>query len=81
MIEIVKYADELGFSFDISTNASLVTESIVKELSQLKNLSYVHVSLDGATQKLQEQIRGIGTFKPTIKGIQLLKKYGIYVRI
>ena len=46
MIEILRYANRLGFDMDISTNASLITEDIAKELKNI-NFPMVHVSLDG----------------------------------
>jgi sulfatase maturation enzyme AslB (radical SAM superfamily) len=75
MIEILHHADQIGFSFDISTNASLLTEVLVQQLAKLQHLLYIHVSLDGDTQIAQENIRGKKTFIPTIQGMQLLKKY------
>ncbi|MDR0607619.1 MAG: hypothetical protein LBG52_04665 [Candidatus Peribacteria bacterium] len=65
----------MDFSFDLSTNASLLTESLVQELAKLKHLLYIHVSLDGDSKISQENIRGKGSFTPTIQGIQLLKKH------
>lgn len=37
MTEILKYANEFGFDMDISTNASLITDGIAKEL---KNINF-----------------------------------------
>ena len=45
MIEILKYASELGFDMDISSNASLLTKEIVIQLKQM-NFPMVHVSLE-----------------------------------
>jgi len=69
MIEILKYARNLGFDMDISTNGSLITEKIAKEL---KNMSFpmVHVSLDGENKKSHEYVRGESTFERTLRGIK-----------
>ena len=45
IIEILKYASE-NLETDISTNASMITDDIVRELNKIK-LKMIHVSLDG----------------------------------
>ncbi len=80
MIEILKYARNLGFDMDISTNGSLITEKIAKEL---KNMSFpmVHVSLDGENKKSHEYVRGENTFERTLRGIKHLTENNVYTRI
>lgn len=80
MTEILKYAKELGFDMDISTNASLITEKIAKELKDI-NFLMVHVSLDGADKNLHEFVRGKDTFERTLRGIKYLTQNDIYTRI
>lgn len=80
MTEILKYATELGFDMDISTNASLITEIIAKELKDI-NFSMVHVSLDGADKNSHEFVRGKDTFERTLRGIKYLTQNDIYTRI
>ena len=80
MVEILKYASELGFDMDISTNASLLTSEIVKELKAI-NFPMIHVSLDGYDKNLHEYVRGKNTFEPTIRGIKILTENGIYTRL
>lgn len=80
MIEILKYASELGFDMDISTNASLLTNEIATKLKQM-NFPMVHVSLDGYDRDSHEYVRGKNTFEPTIRGIKLLTEAGIYTRL
>lgn len=80
MIEILKYSNELGFEMDISTNASLITEKIAKELKDI-NLQMVHVSLDGNDKISHEYVRGENTFKKTLRGIKFLTNNGVYTRI
>lgn len=66
MTEILKYASELGFDMDISTNASLITDEIAKELKNIK-FPMVHVSLDGHDKETHEYVRGKNTFERTLK--------------
>lgn len=80
MTEILKYATELGFDMDISTNASLITEKIAKELKDI-NFPMVHVSLDGADKNSHEFVRGKYTFERTLRGIKYLTQNDIYTRI
>ncbi len=80
MIQILKYASDLDFRIDISTNASLLTTSITDDLAKIK-LDYVHVSLDGHNKKIHETVRGEDTFERTIDGIKNLRKSGIYTRV
>lgn len=80
MIDILKYAHHLGIHCDISTNASRITEEIAYELSLLP-LEFIHVSLDGHDLTTHEAVRGKKSFWPTIKGIELLRKYGLKIRI
>jgi len=80
MTEILKYASELGFDMDISTNASLITDEIAKELRSIK-FPMVHVSLDGHDKGTHEYVRGENTFERTLRGIKYLTKNNIYTRI
>ena len=80
MIEILRYASRLGFDMDISTNASLITEDIAKELKNI-NFPMVHVSLDGNDKYTHEYVRGENTFERTLRGIRYLTSNGIYTRI
>ena len=80
MIEILRYANRLGFDMDISTNASLITEDIAKELKNI-NFPMVHVSLDGNDKYTHEYVRGENTFERTIRGIRYLTNNYVYTRI
>lgn len=80
MTEILKYASELGFDMDISTNASLITNEIAQELKNI-NFPMVHVSLDGNNKYSHEYVRGENTFERTLKGIRYLTNNNVYTRI
>lgn len=80
IFEILGYAVNRKMSIDISTNASLITKEKAKLLRKL-NLKMVHVSLDGHNNEIQEFLRGVNTFRPTINGIKCLVDEDIYVRI
>lgn len=80
MTEILKYASELGFDMDISTNASLITDEIAKELKNIK-FPMVHVSLDGNDKASHEYVRGENAFERTLRGIKFLTENNVYTRI
>lgn len=80
MTEILKYANKLGFDMDISTNASLITDKIAKELKRI-DFPMVHVSLDGNDKYTHEFVRGENTFERTLRGIKYLTNNQIYTRI
>jgi len=79
IIPVLKEAKKLGFDFDISTNASLITEQTALEIAQLSP-NFVHVSLDGSCAEEHESVRGKNTFFPTLKGLEFLSKQGVNLR-
>jgi radical SAM protein with 4Fe4S-binding SPASM domain len=79
-LTILKEAYKLGFTSDVSTNGSLITEEKAKEIKE-SHLQMVHVSLDGHNKEIHEIARGENTYDRTIKGINNLVKNNIYVRL
>ena len=77
-INILKYANN-KINFDISTNASLIDENVIKELTNI-NINFIHISLDGIKNN-NDFMRGKDSFEKTINGIKLLKNSGKYIRI
>jgi len=80
MIAIMKWSKKQGMEVDISTNASLITAEMARQLAALR-LSYIHVSLDGGISEIHESLRGKNTFAPTIRGIKNLVAAGVTVRL
>ncbi|NMA51286.1 MAG: dephospho-CoA kinase [Mollicutes bacterium] len=78
ILDILKYASK-NLITDISTNASLITVDIVKELNKIP-LKMIHVSLDG-NKEAHESVRGKNTYDRTIRGLECLKKSKNKVRI
>ncbi len=71
--------DEEDISFSILTNGTLITDEIAKKIKSY-NPYYVQVSLEGG-KKVNDFIRGKGTYRKIAKGIHYLKKNGIYTSI
>jgi MoaA/NifB/PqqE/SkfB family radical SAM enzyme len=68
-----KYNDTAYAQF--FTNGSLLTEEIAKKIQELGNL-FVQFSIEGFEKQTDER-RQKGAFETTLKGMDLMKKYGI----
>lgn len=67
------------YTFSILTNGTLVTEAIAKKIKSF-NPQYVQVSLDG-TRRVNDALRGKGTYKRIIQGIDNLVAQKIFTSI
>lgn len=74
ILDILAYAHQKGMVTCVSTNGTIVDQSLAKKLSQM-DLLYIQVSLDGATAETNDIIRGKGSFAQAISGIENLNKY------
>lgn len=72
LIKIVRQITSKEIKLSIATNGVLINESNAKELVE-NGVGVFQVSLDGATNKVHDYIRGNGTFSKAINGIKLLK--------
>lgn len=71
-VDILKYFNQVGKGLlTLVTNGTTITPNLSNKLKEVNNLT-VQVSLDGATKKTHELIRGSGTFERTLKGIRIL---------
>ena len=78
LVEILEYASK-KLTVDVSTNASLINDEIVKKLNKI-NLKMIHVSLDGNKEE-HEAVRGESTYERTINGLRSLKSSKNKIRI
>lgn len=74
--DIINYTKSKGIFVSLSTNATKICEKI----EDIKNADSIQVSLDG-DKKVQDAIRGEGTYQAVIRALSLLKKEGKKVRI
>ncbi len=78
LVELTSYAVEKGMRAVISTNGTLITRQIAKELKAI-GLSYVGISLDGM-EEIHDKFRGVkGAFKAALDGVENAQKEGIKV--
>jgi AdoMet-dependent heme synthase len=83
LFALMHVIDELeSFTYyDILSNGSLISSDDVMELSVLRKLRRVQLSLEGATRSTNDLMRGCGTFEETLDAIRLLKHGGLTVGV
>lgn len=77
---LMNICEKSGITFGILTNGTLLTQDIVDRLSKYKNLSFIQMSLEG-TRKVNDKIRGKGSFKQVMKSVKMLQKAHIQTMI
>ncbi|MCP4632831.1 MAG: radical SAM protein [candidate division Zixibacteria bacterium] len=78
--EIAEYASKMGFLLQLVTNGTLINYEVAQKIKIL-NL-YAQVSLDGSSPEINDRFRGKrGSYKKTIKGIQILLEVGVPIMI
>lgn len=80
LLEYASYASKKSIPTILGTNATLITSSLSKKLSDA-GIAEARVSLDGANATSHDLLRGEGSFEKTLNGIRLLIEAGIIVSI
>jgi 12,18-didecarboxysiroheme deacetylase len=76
--QLAAYAVEKGMRAVISTNGTLITPNMARNLKEI-GLSYVGISLDGM-QEINDRFRGVkGAFRAALEGIRNSQDAGIKV--
>jgi mycofactocin radical SAM maturase len=70
-LAILEYAHGKGIVTCVSTNGTVFDHALADKLKRM-DLLYVQVSLDGATAETNDRIRGKGSYKRILRGIELL---------
>lgn len=72
ILEILRYADETGIQ-DISviTNGSLLTSEMVEQLNKIDHFKGLQISLDGASPKTNDNIRGRQSFDTVVQALKI----------
>ncbi len=65
----------------LNTNGTLIDESILEQILDLRKLRCVQLSLDGACSESHDAIRGKGAFEKVITSIRLLVNCGVRINI
>jgi len=74
-LDLLSYSHEKGLVTCVSTNGIVIDNELAKQLSMLKML-YLQVSLDGSTAEVNDQIRGVGTYKKILDAMDCLACHG-----
>lgn len=78
LLELAGYAVSKGMRAVISTNGTLITPAVARELKTI-GLSYVGISLDGM-EPVNDRFRGVkGAFSKALGGIEACQQAGIKV--
>ena len=76
--ELANYAVSKGMRAVISTNGTLITKRMAKELKDV-GLSYVGISLDGG-EEVHDKFRGVkGAYKKALEGVKNCQEEGLKV--
>lgn len=80
IFKILRYTKDKNIDFKLFTNGALLDKGIVEKLKALKPEA-VAISLDSNRAEIHDKVRGKKCFSIVVKGIGLLKRAGIPVRI
>ncbi len=75
LLQVLNAAQSLDFEMVILTNGTLLDEATAKKLAEY-SIKHVQISLDGL-RRAHEDLRGKGTFNPTIRAMKALRNEGI----
>ena len=78
--QIASYAHRKGLPVALSTNGTLVSERIAKNIKDA-GIYYASISLDGAVPQTHDKFRGAGSFDKAVRGFGFMKDLGIKVQI
>lgn len=81
ILELIERTIGLGLDVSIETNGTLVTEEQIEYLSKFKDHLSISISLDGINSETNDKTRGNGSFEKAFKTINIIKGYGIPLRI
>ncbi len=73
LIECIKLAKKWNLITHVTSNGLLVNKTIAEDLV-LSGLDYLQFSLDGATEKTNDYIRGKGCYKKVMNSIKKIKR-------
>lgn len=81
IFELIEYAGKLGFHIIFSTNGTLLTPEIAKDLAKLGVVNF-SISLDGHTGACHESIRRQpGCFQSAMDGIRAAAQTGVCLQV
>lgn len=80
--EIISFCGTHFLLISILTNGTLVNAVLAGEIAKYKEKAFVQIDLDGSTASVHDMLRGVpGSFEKAKKGIELLAKNRIFVKV
>lgn len=73
IFEMIVFCKDNDFKVLVTTNGTLLDKKWIKQFETI-GLDRIQISLDGASKKIHDKIRGNGSFKKTMEAIKNLKK-------
>ncbi len=80
LLNYIESSDAIA-SIDLLTNGTLINDSVVGQIKDLKKVRCIQISLDGASSITNDEIRGKGVFDKVVKAIRLLVDNNIRVNL
>lgn len=75
LFEILEFIKENTLmKVTITTNATLIDAGMAEKITDAGSIANLQISLDGASEKTHDSVRGQGTFAKTIQAIKLLNQ-------
>jgi len=83
LFPLIEYLEKSEFIWRIGilTNGILVDEKVADRLKKFQKLYYIQISLDGASEKTNDFIRGKGSYNKAVNSFRILNKKGIKTRL
>lgn len=72
-LEILEYARNKGIAVIINTTAAFVNRNMVYRMAEL-GIKEIRVSMDAATEKVYDYLRGKHMYRKTIRGLKMFKE-------
>ena len=77
-LDILRYVDKKGIQIGITSNGSLIDDKLAEELSHIRSIDLVQISLDGKDAVMHNYIRGVNdAYVNAINAMKSLLKAGI----
>jgi len=77
--QIASYCHKKGVILELLSNATLINQKKAQRLKPL--VKKVGVSIDGSNSRINDQIRGLGSFEKILNGIENLRKQKIPITL
>jgi MoaA/NifB/PqqE/SkfB family radical SAM enzyme len=75
ILEVLKFLDKKGITYEISSNGKPLTKKLVEELKKLSGLKQINLSLDGLKETHNRIRRSQSSFNEVVNAIKMTKDH------